>query len=127
MEVMRFDKQRALQLANAFQVAGEQITPIGDSWTIDDILQLCGAAIVAATVREMNVSYSAFRDLPGEYQEAKLQTRYDDLFTAIEFFADMTALAYQGGYDERFDGRVTAALVRDGDKRAIEIESGDKN
>ena len=60
-----------------------------------------------------------------EHLEAAAQTKYDDLFTAVEFFADLTARASLGQYDEQFAPLVQAKLVSDGDTRAIRIVSGE--
>ncbi len=124
MEPLTFEKVRATKLANAFQT--RQSIPIPDEgWTVDELLQIAGAAIISATAR-LNIVKPEYILMPFEQKEAHLQGWYDDLFAAVEFFADLTLAAYQDCYDDKFEQRVVATLVRDGDVRAISIDSGAK-
>jgi hypothetical protein len=122
METMTFTKLRAAQLALAMQ-QDQPLTVPADGWTVDELLHLAGAAITCATARLDSVM-PEYVLMPLEHKEHHLKGRYDDLFTAVEFFADMTTLAYQDRYDHRFGPVVVASLVRDGDDRAIRIDSG---
>ena len=117
---MLFSKQRAEEITTQFQI-GESIKPSGESWNEDDLLQVAAAALVAITQRTLGRNMGQ----TDEHLEAAAQTKYDDLFTAVEFFADLTARASFGRYDEQFAPLVQAELVSDGDTRAIRIVSGE--
>jgi hypothetical protein len=121
MAAMLFSKQRASELMNTLHL-GEPIKPAGKSWDDDELLQVAAAALVAITVRTvMRTS-----EQPLEQQEAKAQARYDDLFAAAEFFADLTAAVVQKRYDNQFAPLVRVELVRNRDQRAIRVVSGSK-
>jgi hypothetical protein len=121
MDTMLFSKQRAAELTNSFQL-GDPIKPSGESWSVDELLQVASAAIVAITARTLEQTASQ----PLELQEARVQTRYDDLFPAVEFYSDLTVMVLQRTYDEQFSPLVRMELVRDGDDHAIRIVSGGK-
>lgn len=118
MDTLTFRKERAAELLESILLRKPLVAP-GDGWTQDELLQLSAAAILVAS---MHIPFDTNDQL--EYVEAKAQTSFDDCFTAVEFYADLTTMVRQNLFDEQFEPVVKAKLVRDGDDRAIRIVSG---
>src|SRR5688572_24544578 len=98
-----FRKERAAELLEAILLR-EPIEVPADGWSQSELLQLSAVAILLASEQTPVPPSESF-----EILEARVQTSYDDCFTAMEFFADLTSLVRdnvfndEGRYDDQFE------------------------
>jgi hypothetical protein len=119
-----FNKARAEELITMIG-QGRNIAAPAAGWNCDEILQVAGALLFAATAHgPPAMDKSCFANVMSTNGESTAQSLNDDLHMAIDFYADLTMMVCGGSYDQRFQPELLAVVMRDGHDRGFKIISG---
>jgi hypothetical protein len=115
MYPITFRKERATYFLDCLLNGRPMLHDPGQpGWTVDEMLQLAGVCFFAVAAHGPVPSPTAAQlqewdqEHP-EHREAEIETMMHDLHAAMDFIAQLTQLAYDGGYDHQY-----GALVRCG-------------
>jgi hypothetical protein len=126
MYPIRFDKSRAEQLISVIS-EGQHIPAPSGGWSCDDMLQLAGTLLFAAMSHgRPDIRKDLSKDMAGENGDTATKTLSDDLHLAIDFYSDLTTMVCGDSYDERFETKLTAVVMRDDGERAFRVIEGAK-
>jgi hypothetical protein len=116
MYPITFKKDRAAYFLDCLLNGGPMLhDPEQAGWTIDEMLQLAGACLFAVAaygpIREATAAQlQDWEHEHPEHQEAEIDTMMHDLHAAMEFMAQLTQMAYDGGYDREYEPVVRCGI-----------------
>ena len=126
MYPIMFAKGRAEELVARIG-EGKDIPAPAAGWSSDELLQVAGALFFAAMSHgPREIDKDQFSDLSSGNGDVATRTLADDLHMAVDFYSDLTMMVCGGTYDQRFEPRLQAVVVREGDERGFKILSGGK-
>ena len=109
---IEFSKRRAVQVLGCIS-KGVAISPASPSgWTAHDALAVAGALIFAAADGGP-FDRKVPNNLPREHAEAVAMTLRADILMAVRYYADLTRLVRDGGYDAKFEPECRAVVTTD--------------